>query len=162
MKKSIVLLLLISGILNAQENLKEYTASNGITYKIGDRIKLGKGIGGQGTFVYLKMAGWMAGTDTQIGSAYAGLNVDLKKIKKYKFKGAEKIIFTVGGGNLTNYSLEIEEAISVCEIIDCNGKPVDTIIESDKYDKLNKLKILLDNGTLTKEEFEIEKKKLLN
>ncbi|MBC7847269.1 MAG: SHOCT domain-containing protein [Flavobacterium sp.] len=162
MKKIILLLLLVSGFVNAQENLKEYVASNGITYKVGDMVLLGRGSGGQGTFVYLKIAGWMAGSSTQIGSAYSGLNVEIKKIKKQKFKGAEKIVFTVGGGNITNYSLEIEEAIGSCEIKDCNTQSNAPVSQTDKYDQLKKLKALLADGTLTQEEYEAEKKKLLN
>lgn len=163
MKKIILLLLLaISFSGNAQEKLNEYTASNKITYKEGDMITLGRGSGLQGTFVYLKIAGWMAGGTTQIGSAYSGLNVEIKKIKKFKFKGAEKTVFTVGGGNITNYSLEIEEAIASCEIKDCINQNTTTIGEADKYDKLKKLKVLFDDGTLTKEEYDVEKKKLLN
>jgi len=163
MKKIIVLLLfVISFSGNAQEKLNEYKASNGITYKIGDNVTLGRGSGTQGTFVYLKIGGWMAGGSTQIGSAYSGLNVDIKKIKKLKYKGAEKVMFTVGGGNIVNYSLDIESAISSCEVKDCNNQSSSVITETDKYDKLKKLKQLLDDGTLTNEEYELEKKKLLN
>jgi len=165
MKKIILLLLLVSGVANAQERLTEYKASNGITYKEGDMILLGRGSGGQGTFVYLKMAGWAvatSGNTTQIGSAYSGLNVEIKKIKKQKFKGAEKIIFTVGGGNITNYSLEIEDAIGSCEIKDCVTQNSAPATQTDKYDQLKKLKALLADGTLSQEEYDVEKKKLLN
>lgn len=161
MKKIILLLLLFTGFVNAQDRLTEYKASNGITYKDGDKIQLGRGAGGQGTFIYLKVAGWMAGTDTQVGSAYSGLNVEIKKIKKQTFKGAEKIIFTVGGGNITNYTLEIEDAIASCEIKDCQNQTMEVVNKTDKYDQLKKLKSLLDDGTLSKEEYEAEKKKLL-
>jgi len=162
MKKIILLLFLFYlSIANAQERLKEYKASNNITYKEGDLITLGRGSGGQGTFVYLKIAGWMTGSETQIGSAYSGLNVEIKKIKKQTFKGAEKVIFTVGGGNITNYSLEIEEAIASCEIKDCVNQSAVAVNKTDKYDQLKKLKVLLDDGTLSKEEYEVEKKKIL-
>lgn len=162
MKKIFFLLFLFTAFTNAQSRIAEYKASNSITYKEGDSISLGRGSGIQGTFVYLKMAGWAAGSETQIGSAYSGLNVIIKKIKKVKFKGAEKIVFIVGGGNITNYSLEIEDAIATCEIKDCNSKINSKIVESNKYDDLKKLKNLLDEGVLSKEEFEAEKKKLLN
>lgn len=162
MKKIILLLLLVTGFVNGQERILEYKASNNITYKVGDTIQLGRGSGMQGTFVYLKMAGWAAGSATQIGSAYGGLNVNIKKIKKLTFKGGEKIYFTVGGGNITNYSLEIEEAIASCEVKNCTNPQTTVISQSDKYDKLKKLKELFDNGTLTQEEYDSEKKKLLN
>lgn len=161
MKKIILLLLLVTGFANAQERLSEYKASNEITYKEGDTIQLGRGSGIQGTFVYLKVAGWAAGSATQIGSAYGGLNVTIKKIKKATFKGGTKIYFTVGGGNITNYSLEIEEAIASCEVKDCIKPKLTVVSQSDKYDKLKKLKDLLVDGTLTEDEYNIEKKKLL-
>lgn len=161
MRKIILLLLFVSSFASAQDKVSEYKASNNIAYKVGDTIKLGRGSGLQGTFVYLKMAGWMAGSTTQIGSAYGGLNVIIKKIKKQTFKGGEKIYFTVGGGNITNYSLEIEEAIASCEIKDCVKNQETLTPQSDKYDKLKKLKDLLADGTLSQEEFESEKKKLL-
>lgn len=163
MKKIILLLLFVSAVANAQDKVTEYKASNNVTYKVGDSIALGRGSGLQGTFVYLKMAGWMAGTDVQIGSAYAGLNVIIKKLKVQKFKGASKMYFVVGGGNITNYTLEIEEAIASCEVKDCNAtKTVSSAPAPDKFDQLKKLKDLLANGTLNQEEFEAEKKKLLN
>jgi len=160
--KKIILLLLFTSFSFAQERLKEYKASNDITYKEGDTITLGRGSGGQGTFIYLKIAGIMAGSATQIGSSYSGLNVIIKKIKLAKFKGAEKVFFTVGGGNITNYMLEIEEAIATCEVKDCLKPQNTSITQTDKFDKLKKLKLLLADGTLNQEEFDAEKKKLLN
>jgi len=46
--------------VNAQnvKKLNEYKASNGITYKIGDEIKLGKGSNDNGNIVYVTMVGW--------------------------------------------------------------------------------------------------------
>lgn len=159
--KKLILLLLITSFCHAQR-ISEYKASNGITYKEGDTIKLGMGSGNRGTFVYLQIGGWMAGDSTPIGSNYNGLNVIIAKIKKFTFKGAEKVVFSVKGGNITNYNLMIEDAISVCEIKDCIEKKPIVINESDKYDKLKKLKELFDSGTLTKEEYEKEKKMLLD
>ena len=142
MKKNIVLFVFtFSLIVNAQEKIEEYTASNKITYKVGDNVALGRGSGNNGTFVYLRIAGWAMGGNMQIGSAYAGLNVNIKKIKKFKYKGLDKVMFTVGGGNITNYSLDIEEAIGSCEVKDCIKQGATIINETDKYDKLKKLKV---------------------
>ncbi|MBC5840740.1 SHOCT domain-containing protein [Flavobacterium sp. F-380] len=162
MKKITLLLLFVSSFVNAQQRVSEYKASNGVTYKEGDTIQLGRGSGLQGTFVYLKIAGWMAGSTTQIGSAYGGLNVEIKKIKKATFKGGDKVFFVVGGGNITNYSLEIEEAIATCEVKECTASQTTVVSKSDKYDQLKKLKDLLADGTISQEEFDSEKKKLLN
>jgi hypothetical protein len=152
-----------------------YRASNGILYKVGDTITLGRGSAPNGYFNYLEMRGFSKSLSAlsgyydnitrSIGRNYSGLNIVIKKIIYSKFKGSTKVVFVVGGGNITNYNLMIEDAIATCEIIDCkelNNTQVIYQKQEDKYDKLKKVKELLDNGTLTQEEFEIEKKKILN
>ncbi|MGB5964147.1 MAG: SHOCT domain-containing protein [Sulfurimonadaceae bacterium] len=52
------------------------------------------------------------------------------------------------------------EIIFVC--IDKKKDRTTYALVKDKYEKLAEIKILLDNGTLTQEEFAIEKKKLLS
>lgn len=148
------------------EKLEEYTASNGITYKVGDEIKLGRGSDTNGKFVYVNVGGWAMSTDAEsnrLGAANAGLIVTVKKIKKYDYKRYKGVYFTVGGGNITNYTLDIENAIITCEIEDCkNNNEVSSISTSDKYDQLAKLKKLFDDGVLTEEEYNAEKKKVLD
>ena len=77
-----------------------------------------------------------------------------------KIRGVAKVYFTVGGGNLTNYTLYIDDAIQTCEVLPCaaldDHQPV-----ADKFDQLKKLKDLLDSGAITKAEYDVEKKKLL-
>lgn len=162
--------------INAQkkvEKLKEYTASNGITYKVGDEFKLGRGSDTDGRFVYVNMAGWgaaLAATNdsnynaqqNRLGAANAGLIVTIKKIKKYNQKRFKGVYFTIGGGNITNYAVDIENAIATCEVEICNDEKPIANSSSDKYDKLSKIKKLYDEGVLTKEEYEIEKEKILN
>ena len=57
----------------------------------------------------------------------------------------------------------IEDAIAFCEVADCptRKEKEDENNDVSKYDELSKLKLLLDNGTLTKEEFDLEKQKIL-
>lgn len=157
------------------EKLDEYVASNGITYKVGDEIKLGRGSDTNGRFVYINIAGWgaMAGAtnnanynadQNRLGSANSGLIVTVKKIKKYNYKRYKGVYFTIGGGNITNYSLDIENAIKTCEVENCTKEVQKVEIvgnTSDKYDQLAKLKKLLDDGVLTQAEFDAEKKKIL-
>ena len=69
-------------------------------------------------------------------------------------------MFSIGGGNIINYTLDIEGAISSCEIKNCIKDRKDISL-NDKYDKLAKIKKLFDEGILTKEEYESEKKKIL-
>lgn len=161
MKKIILLLMAFSG-LQAQQKLAEYTASNGITYKEGDTITMGRGSGSQGSFVYYQMGGWAAGMgDNSLPAIHSSTNVTVRKIRKAKMKGIEKVWFAVRGGNITDYNLFIEDAIATCEIKDCISEELHNP-KADKFDQLKKLKELFDNGTLSEEEYQSEKKKLLD
>lgn len=177
MKKILLLATLFVAVLfNAQKISKNetYSASNGITYKVGDTITLGKGSGINGHFEYLQMGGFynamaaMGGNYNQVAAGldrnYSGFNVVLKKIKTVKDRrGTNKTYFVVGGGNITNYNLMIEDAIASCEIKDCNNvQKVEVMSSETKYDKLKKIKELKDSGVLTEEEFQKEKEKIMN
>ncbi|WP_281991194.1 SHOCT domain-containing protein [Aquimarina aggregata] len=171
MKKITFLFITISALIfnigHAQkkvQKLTEYKASNDVIYKTGDRIKMGKGSSTNGDFVYLKIAGWMAGSPdaTPIGSAYAGMELKIKKIKRYNHKMFKGVYFTIGGGNIVNYNLDIENAISTCEIQNCTGKTRTNIAIDDKYDQLKKIKKLFDDGILSEEEYKTEKTKILS
>ena len=171
----LIITLLALNMIEAQkkvQKLKDFTASNGITYKIGDKIKLGRGSDTNGRFVYINMGGWAAiagatnnanynANNNRLGAVNAGLLVTIKKIKKYNYKRYKGVYFTVGGGNITNYIIDIENAIATCEVENCkkNKNPVQN--PNDKYDKLKKIKKLYDEGVLTKEEYQTEKKKIL-
>lgn len=162
MKHIVLLLFLTVAITATAQNLPEYKASNGITYKPGDTVKLGRGSHPNGDFRYLQMGGLAAsgGDADNIGKHYSGMNVIIKKIKTQKMKGAEKVWFIVGAGNIVNYNLAIEDAIATCEVEACKGsQPAASV---DKYDQLAKLKGLLDSGVITQEEYDKEKKKLLD
>ena len=59
--------------------------------------------------------------------------------------------------------------VSLVWSLSSNPKPAKIIVnqqnvkaDEDEMDKLNKLKKLLDDGTLSQEEFELQKKKILN
>jgi hypothetical protein len=162
-----IIIVLTLNFLQAQkkvEKLEEFTASNEITYKVGDEIKLGQGSDTNGKFVYVNIGGWGVSTNAEtnrLGAANAGLIVTVKKIKKYNYKRYKGVYFTVGGGNITNYVIDIENAIKSCEVENCNDKKAITESKPDKYDQLAKLKKLLDEGVLTKEEYDSEKKKIL-
>jgi len=159
--KKVVLIVLMSmtTLTYAQKILKmnQYTASNGVTYKIGDTVYLGRGYA-QGRFVYVTMGGIMQSTNpyaNQLPPTYAGGAAIIKKIKLYKYKAFRGVRFTVGLGTATNYIIDIENAIATCEVKPClNDK-------YDKYDKLLKLKELLEKGIIDNDEYEQERKKLL-
>ena len=172
MKTTILLLaVMLSGIMSANAQKKtEYKASNGIVYHVGDTIQLGRGSRDDGTFNYLQMGGvYMAMSGeyaTGVGKNYSGFNVVIKKIKETRLKGAVRTYFVVGGGNITNYWLMIDDALATGEVVDPTknkaGEKEESASESSKADKLRELKQLLDEGILTQEEFDAEKKKVLN
>lgn len=150
-----VLLLSISLTSFAQQNHPEYKASNNVTYHIGDTVKLGRGSGNSGQFVFVYAAGLSGGA--ALPSHYASGNAVIKKVQTWKVKGAVRWHLVVGVGLLTNYYIQIEDAIATCEVAQCNTPTAQT----DKFDQLKKLKELLDSGAITQEEYDAEKKKIL-
>lgn len=140
---------------------------------MGDTITLGKGSGMNGHFEYLQMGGFynamaaMGGNYNQVSASldrnYSGMNLVVKKIKTMKDRrGTNKTFFVMAGGNITNYNLMIEDAISSCEVKDCNdAQKVEVVSAVSKYDKLKKVKELLDAGVLTQVEFDAEKAKIM-
>jgi hypothetical protein len=115
-------LLLFAGFAVYPQRMAEYSATNGIVYHVGDTVQLGRGSGNNGKFVFLTMGGWAVSLDAeqnQIDAVYTNGQVKIKKIKKMKLVGKPTIFFTVGGGNISNYSLMIEAAIESCEVKPC-------------------------------------------
>ena len=166
MKLTALTLMLLFSISAIAEQVDSYKASNGKTYQSGDVIKLGRGSAQNGWFVYLSTGGWAFAanggvTTPQLDQSFTGTNVTVKKIKSVG--SSSKIIFTVGAGGLSNYSLDIENAIATCEIADCkkDAIPVTIVSSPSKFDELKKLKELLDTGAITEEEYKAEKEKLL-
>ena len=158
-------LLITSAIAKNQIKLNEYKASNGVTYKVGDTIKLARGSGTNGTFVYVTTGTRViTGTGAYLSSMSSGLIVTIEQIIKFNYKHYKGVFFFVDGGWFTTYSINIENAIAVGEIQSPNNKKMtqkNNNNRCDKYDELMKIKKLLDQGVLTKEEFEAEKKKTL-
>src|ERR1700712_368586 len=107
--------------VKAQE-IFQYKASNGITYKIRDTIRLGKGSGQDGWFVYMLPSGFNT-SNTQrewMKRKFTNGGVFLKEINVRETRGVKSYEFIVGGGALYNFHLSIEEAISTCEVVPCN------------------------------------------
>ena len=159
MKKIIfIIAFVVSLTSNGQFGIQrkdEYKASNGITYHEGDKVKLGLGSGLNGTFAYIKSSGLMDNNQTA-PSNYSNTTVVVKKIKEYN----SKTYLAVVAQGMMNYMIDIDGAIASCEIVDCK-KADPSQAKANKYDQLKKLKELLDSGAITQEEYDKEKKKIL-
>ena len=175
MKKIIgIAAFLIPFLTHAQ--IKEYKATNGITYHINDTVRLGTGSKPDGSFLYLEdrglglpvppagPGGRSRGGSHTLPKDYANAGVIIKSIKVVPVNGINKYLFMVNPGGLIRYSMYIDDAIAACEVKPCAtpdapnaSKPVPSVA-----DEIQKLKQLLDSGALTQAEYDSQKKKLLN
>lgn len=153
---------------NKYENLEEYKTSNGEVYKLGGRLKLNEGSAQNGNFVFITESANGAmnfNPGAQLKAKYEGSEIVIKQIIKYNLKRLNGTYFTIDiQGKMKSCIIDIENAIATCEVEKCNEKVQKVEVKgpvSDNYDKLKKLKTLLDEGILTQEEFDAEKKKIL-
>jgi hypothetical protein len=161
-------LLLIPVLTKAQgffggTSVTEYKASNGVTYHIGDTVKLGRGTKPDGSFLYLEDHGLIPnpGSTRTLPKEFANAGAVLKSIRKIKVNGIDKYMFGVNPGGPMRYTVFIDDAIEACEVKPCattdSTKPIASVA-----DEIKKLKGLLDSGAITKAEYDAQKKKLLN
>ena len=143
--------------MNAQ-SLTEYTASNNVTYHVGDTIKLGRGSAPNGDFIYCQMGdayatmsvlgGGGGRIDQGLPRGLSGANMIIKKIKETTFKGAKLVSFNVAGGNLVQYKILIEDALATGELKSNGYTSDEALIE------LKKAKDKLDLGLITPEQYD--------
>lgn len=100
----------------------------------------------------------------------AGLKYKIKSIEKRGNKKHGYVYYAKIGSGLINYEIDVENAIASGEIVvpdeyKPKSKVTPVVVEVKQQvsvaDELAKLKKLFDDGVLTKEEFESQKKKLL-
>jgi hypothetical protein len=88
-------------------------------------------------------------------------------------RGGYTVMARVGVGDMANYWIELDNAIQSSEILAPGqlalkqknnniAQPLQVVSTLSVADELKKLKALLDDGTLSKEEYDAQKKKLLN
>lgn len=150
-------------VLNSAQYYDSYEATNGKTYKKGDTITLNIGSATNGSFRYFQIGGFgkftAASDQNNPTRFFNGRQIYIKKIVKDK---NDRFTFIVSAKRGINYDLYIEDALQTCEIKDCESlKNPPKPMSSDKYDRLKKIQELKESGTLTSDEFEIEKAKIL-
>ncbi|CAN5603748.1 hypothetical protein BH11BAC2_BH11BAC2_21860 [soil metagenome] len=157
MKTLLVLLLSICSLnLSAQKKVEEYTATNGITYRVGDNIQIGVGSGTDGDFRYIKFTSEVL---VNAISAIAGETMDphlqansngkiclIKKVRSYK----DKIYLLIDAGEEMLYQVDIEKAIRECEVAYCLK---DAALTQEQFEKLILTQQYFEEGKITKGRF---------
>ncbi|MCC8427010.1 SHOCT domain-containing protein [Mucilaginibacter sp. UR6-11] len=171
MKKLLFIAALLIPILTKAQGLfggtsvTEYKASNGVTYHVGDTVRLGRGTKSDGTFMYFEDHGLIPNprSTRNLPKDFANVGATVKSIRKMKINGVDKYMFSVNPGGPMRYTVFIDDAIEACEVKPCkaanDAKPAAT---GSVADEIRKLKSLLDSGAITKEEYDAQKKKVLN
>jgi hypothetical protein len=163
--KNIVLgvLLLINIISFGQEiNFKDlstsskgkftsYVSKDNVTYKIGDRIKIGFPSSSNKTFTFITQGG------EHLPAFTSGREPEIEKILVLGDKRSGYCVYfsTDGMGGFLNYIIQFENALSVGEVKGF-GKTSDEALS-----ELKKAKDKLDLGLITQEEFEDKKTELV-
>lgn len=162
---------LLAPVYVLAQDIKEYKASNGITYHINDTVRLGKGSNSNGSFMFVQDRGIGFSLPGPQGRSAGGRSlpkelsnggVIIKSIKKTTENNLEKYVFMVNAGGPLRFSLFIDDAISVCEVTPCKQSTAGSPPVASVADEIKKLKQLMDSGAITKEEYEARKKKLLD
>jgi hypothetical protein len=153
----------------------QYKASNGWTIKRDDEIQLGKGSMPEKTFAFINempnLLTYNQNTNyaaIKLPHTYNGRKV---KVLEVTINGGKRmgfyIVAKIGIGGISRYILDIENAIEANEIVvpseySKNSNAESSASVSSKADELIKLKSLLNSGAVTQEEYDTEKKKILN
>ena len=138
-----------------------------IKIKVGDMIQIGQGSSPVKNFLYIYDFGWHAAPNGIASKYYIIKKLKYELDKKTDTKQYFAFIELAGlmGGS---YAINLENAIRYKEIISLNKKSFDNENKSNQTsnkvsitDELKKLKELLDQGILTQDEFNSQKKKIL-
>ena len=176
MKKFVVMLTLVLAIIYVAPSAsaqipgvkikdQEITVLDTLKLKVGDILMLGQGSNPNKEFIYF----YEPLTNRMGENGFTG---HIIKIKYFKFYNDGMTKKYYAGVLCTNgkYALSIEDAIKSGEVIGLNKvkfaqkKPEPTIAIVNKVstaDELKKYKELLDQGVISKDEFDAQKKKLL-
>ena len=150
----VVLALSIPKFCYSQKD-ETYTASNGMVFSVGDTVTLGVGADPDGKFRYIYSGitrtlfaafGGESDYDSRLPAYFNGQKVKIRKIKA----SDKQAVFTFDTEKWAGYVVEIENAISECELAYCrpNG-----FLSQQEYEKLVLLYQAATNGDITIEKF---------
>ena len=141
-----------------------FICSTGYKYRVGDQVKMGLGNMSDGVFkyAYVDPASFrgvmLAPKVLYMWSQYANKNFTIKKIKEGK--GKTYLVLKEDGPWL----VDVEAALQVGELL-TGAAPKQTVVPTmqapSQADELAKFKKLMDDGVITKDEFEAKKKQIL-
>lgn len=138
------------------QKLTSYTASNGMTYNVGDTLVLGVGSAPDGyfNFVYSGMALTIFGSlaiesdyDVRLPDYFHGSPQAIKKIKQRE----KDVLFLFETDGWGGFVIDIEKAIAACEVSYCrpNG-----FLTQEEFEKLVLLYRAAVSGDISSERFE--------
>jgi hypothetical protein len=184
MKKMLILCILLPALCNAQDDsslprIQNDTLITTSGFKIyeGMQLKLGVGTMPDGSFKFIRISetSLMAYSGTNQGAvnsanamkrSASGMTFKVIRIDKRGSKKHGYVYYPILGGG-SRYEVDIENAIPVGEVVipdEYKPKKETASAPAQKIsvaDELIKLKKLLDDGVITQEEFDAQKKKLL-
>lgn len=149
------MLLLSVSISGYSQKAEIYTASNGMVFSVGDTVTLGVGADPDGKFrfIYSGITRTIFASirgeddyDSRVPEYFNGMQVKIRKIKIYD----KQALFTFDTDSWAGYVVEIENAISECELAYCrpNG-----FLTQQEYEKLILLYQAVQNDKITIEKF---------
>lgn len=166
MKKRLIFVLLVLPVLVvAQKNGDSLMTSIGWEIYEGDSIQLKSGTRDNGRFKYVQTAGAFGSTyeATFLPSMLGNRKYVVTKIKDQKGVKIPLIVIRRVMGMEDRFAVDIENAILSGEVvIPEKYRKTQIPFGASVADELFKLKKLCDEGILTKEEFDAQKKKLLD
>lgn len=154
-------------------------------YKIieGQDVKIGVGATPDGDFKFIRRnsasmfsyystTGYkgLANAANAFSRSQSGLKYKIKSVEKRGSKKHGYVYYAKIGSGMVNYEIDVENAIASGELWvpdEFKIKPVNKIVVETKQqisvaDELAKLKKLYDDGILSKEEYDVQKQKLLD
>lgn len=148
----------------------------------GEKIKIGTGSMPDGDFRFIRTnsaslfryystTGYngLANQANSLPRSQSGLTYKIKRLEKRGNKRHGYVYYAIIGSGMVNYEMDVENAISAGEIVvpdEFKPKPKTQVVEVKQQisvaDEIAKLKKLYDDGVLTKDEYDAQKKKLLD